>query len=233
MSEAVHATPPSAAARPAPPREPSTLRLIATLGLAGFFSGLAIVGVHALTLPRIEQNRRERLERAILTVLPGSRSFAVFVERDGRLAPLDAEQAKQAGEPPIYAGFDAAGKLVGFALPGSEPGYQDAIHGIFGVDPARRLVVGFQVLESRETPGLGDRILAEEWIAPNFRALAIDPGIEAVAAGKKTAAHQVETITGATISSRAVVRMLQKALERWRAGIEAYAAGAERARRGE
>jgi electron transport complex protein RnfG len=222
MSEPATATPPPTAAGPPLAPEPSSFSLIATLGLAGFCSGLAIVGVYMITLPMIERNRRERLESAILTVLPGSRSFKTFAERAGRLVPLSDAEAKQAGGDRIYAGYDEAGKLVGFALPGDEPGYQDTVYGILGFDPARKWIVGFQVLESRETPGLGDKIMSEAWLDRNFRALAVDPEIEAVAAGKKTEPNQVETITGATVSSKTVVRMLRETIARWRAQIEAY-----------
>jgi len=209
---------------PLPP-EPSTFSPIFTLGLAGFCSGIAIVGVYALTLPAIERNRREALEKAILTVLPVSRTFRTLAAREGNLAPLTDDEAKRARAGAcIYAAYDGDGKLVGFALPGAEPGYQDAIHGILGFAPDRKLVIGFQVLESRETPGLGDKIMKDEAFKKNFEALAVDPRIEAVRPGKKTRPNQVETITGATISSKTVARLLQKSLDRWRKPIAAYLA---------
>jgi electron transport complex protein RnfG len=209
---------------PPPPPEPSSFALIATLGLAGLFSGIALVGVYTLTLPAIERNRRARLEGAIFNVLKGAASFKTLAERDGRLVPLSEAEAKQASGPVIYAGYDNQGTLVGFAVPGAEPGYQDAIHGILGYDPVQKAVVGFQVLESRETPGLGDKIMKDEAFQRNFERLAVEPVIEAVATGKKTKANQVETITGATISSKTVARILQKSLERWRGMIDAFVA---------
>jgi len=210
---------------PPPPPEPSSFSLIATLGLAGLFSGIALVGVYTLTLPTIERNRRARLEGAIFTVLKGAETFKTLAEREGKLVPLSEAEAKQESGPVIYAGYDAHGGLVGFAVPGAEPGYQDAVEGILGYDPVKKAVVGFQVLESRETPGLGDKIMKDEAFQRNFERLEVEPPIQAVTAGKKTEANQVETITGATISSKTVVRILRKSIERWRRLMDAYVAG--------
>ena len=50
----------------------------------------------------------------------------------------------------------------------------------------------------------------------------MDPEIVAVKPGEKTAANQVETITGATISSKTVIKMLEKTIRRWLPMIEDY-----------
>jgi len=81
-------------------------------------------------------------------------------------------------------------------------------------------VTGMYVLESRETPGLGDKIFKDEAFVANFRALAVDPEIVLVKGGR-TADNEVDAITGATISSRAVVKILNTAHEAWRPRLEA------------
>lgn len=219
-------SPPTAApTMPPPPPEPSSFSLIATLGLAGLLSGIALVSVYAITLPAIEKNRRDALERAILTVLPQAKTFKTLADQGGKLVLLSDADARTSKAANVYVGYDEGGKVAGIAIPGAEPGYQDAIHGIFGFAPDEKLIVGFQVLESRETPGLGDKIIKDAvWLQANFTALAVDPEIEAVAPGSKTAPNQVETITGATISSSTVVRLLQKTLTHWRPLIEAWMA---------
>jgi electron transport complex protein RnfG len=224
MTETTSA-PPAAVKLPPPPPEPSSFALIATLGLAGLLSGIVLVSVYAITQPIIKQNQREALQRAILTVLPGAASFKTLADRDGKLVLLTDAEAAGVTDPCVYAGYDEAGKIAGFAIPGAEPGYQDLIHGIFGFEPGQKIIVGFQVLESRETPGLGDKIIKDDdWLKANFTALAVDPEIEAVAPGSKTGPNQVETITGATISSATVVRLMQKSITRWRPLIEAWCA---------
>ena len=224
MTETTSATT-AATTLPAPPPEPSSFALIATLGLAGLLSGVVLVSVYTITLPAIERNRREALERAILTVLPQAKTFKTLANRSGKLVRLTDAEAGENRTPCVYVGYDEAGKVAGFAIPGAEPGYQDLIHGIFGFEPGEKIIVGFQVLESRETPGLGDKIIKDAvWLQANFTALAVDPEIEAVAPGSKTAPNQVETITGATISSSTVVRLLRKTLTHWRPLIEAWMA---------
>ena len=112
--------------------------------------------------------------------------------------------------------------MTGFAIPGAEPGFQDIIGAIYGYSAPAKTIVGFQVLESKETPGLGDKIFKDMDFVANFNALAVEPEIEAVKKGEKTSENQVETITGATISSKAIVRLLNKSVEKWQQPIEEY-----------
>jgi electron transport complex protein RnfG len=79
-------------------------------------------------------------------------------------------------------------------------------------------------LESKETPGLGDKIIKDAAFLSNFEALAIQPKIIAVKNGEKTEPHQVEAITGATISSKAIVRLLHNGLDDWLPLMERYSA---------
>jgi electron transport complex protein RnfG len=71
------------------------------------------------------------------------------------------------------------------------------------------------VLESRETPGLGDKIYKDADFVASFDGLAVDPEIRAVKKGKKAASNEIDAITGATISSKAVVRIMNEANARW------------------
>lgn len=77
-------------------------------------------------------------------------------------------------------------------------------------------------IPAKETPGLGDKIIKDKNFVANFKALSVEPEIEAAKTGKKTKPNQVETITGATISSKAVIRALQKAMTRWQTAIDDY-----------
>lgn len=207
--------------------EPSSARLIGTLGIAGFFSGVLLVVVYLVTLPVIEANRAEALRVAIYQVLPGCKSFKTLELKDGRLVEKKAEAGGSGAReekpvPQIFSGFNESGELLGFAIPASEPGFQDVISGIFGYDAKEKVIIGFEVLESKETPGLGDKIMKDEKFKANFVALAVEPEIAAAKPGEKSQPNQVETITGATISSKAVIRSLQKGIDAWRPAIEGY-----------
>jgi len=191
-------------------------RLVAALALTGLVSGLLLVGVYLETQPRILRNQAESLYAAIHRVLPGAATIRVHVERDGRLVPFESgEGATLPAEPAAYAGLAADGSLVGWAVPASGPGFMDTITLIYGYDPARRAIVGLEVLDSRETPGLGDKIVSDPAFHRNFESLAIDPDIVPVKHGQKNDPNEVDCITGATIASEAVVGIWNESSRRW------------------
>ena len=197
---------------PANGYEPSPLRLVVTLAFAGLFSGLAIVGIYDATLPRITANKAAALQSAIFKVLPGVAAFRTLAYEEGTLKEPTGELDLSE---PIYAGFDASGELVGYAVPGEGPGFQDTIRLLFGYRPDRGLIVGLEVLESRETPGLGDKIYKDVDFVANFEALTPQPKIVAVKKGSKSAPNEIDAITGATISSVAVANIINAATDRW------------------
>lgn len=205
-------------ATPAPPVWPMYRAMVGV----GVLCGLLIVGVYLFTRPVIERNRAEALERAILDVLPGAVSHRSFRFAAGEgFAPLAEGEGGGAG---IHAGYDGAGRLAGLAVEASGMGYQDEIHVLYGYAPEREAVVGFRVLESRETPGLGDRIATDPDFLANFEHLDVALGaegdslahpIEAVKPGEKEHPWQVDGITGATISAVAVADILRRSAGTW------------------
>lgn len=204
-----------------PEKEPSSFRLISTLGIAGFLSGLVLVGVYVFTKPIIAENKAEALESAIFEVLPGTETFRAMLLEGESLRELENSEQAEA-EQVIYFGYNQQGQLTGVAIPGAEPGYQDLIHGIYGYRPDQKLIIGFKVLDSKETPGLGDKIFKDADFAANFNSLLVEPQIKVVKKGEKTSENQVEAITGATISSNAIGRLLQKSMEKWKLPVAQY-----------
>lgn len=190
---------------------PSTARLALTLALAGLLSGLALVSAYEVTLPRITANKAAAIKRAVLEVVPGSTQLRSLIWRDGAL--VASEEAGSDGF--IYAAYDGAGAFRGYAIPGEGAGFQDAIRLLYGFDPSAGNVVGMAILESRETPGLGDKIYKDASFVAEFDALAVEP--EIVATKEPSGApNEVDAITGATISSKAVVRIINGANAVWR-----------------
>jgi electron transport complex protein RnfG len=200
------------------------LRLIATLGVAGLCAGLAVVGIFLATRDRIERNRAEALEAAIFRVLDSAARRETLLLRDGRLVPRsEVANGRSEAEAVVYAAYDASGRRIGFAIPAQGSGFQDTISLLYGYDPERRRIVGMEVLESRETPGLGDKILKDPAFLASFRDLAVEPQVELVKQAP-TRDNQVDAISGATISSAAVVRIINEANARWLERLDAAAA---------
>lgn len=206
---------------PAAPAEPGPVRLVASLAIAGLLSGLVLVGVYLSTEPRIAKNRAEALRRAVYQVLPGTDRIDTYVLDDaGVPAPWGGDGDRLPDGEAVYAGLREDGSLVGLAIPAEGSGFMDTIRLIYGFDPAREVVVGMAVLDSRETPGLGDKIIYDPEFLANFEALAVRPRIVPVKDGRD-APNEVDCITGATISSEAVVSILNESTERWIPRIEA------------
>jgi electron transport complex protein RnfG len=201
-------------------KEPSSFRLIATLGVAGFLSGLILVGIYLYTKPLIAANKAEALQAAIFEVLPATKTFKTLVPEGDGLREV-AEGEKVEGEA-VYLSLDKDGNMTGFAISGGEAGYADIIGALFSYNPEDEIIIGFKVLDSKETPGLGDKIFKDADFQTNFTALKVEPEIEAVKKGEKKKENQVEAITGATIISKAIVRLLNNSMKKWKQPIENY-----------
>ena len=210
---------------PAPPRTWHMYRAMVGIGLA---CGLLIVTVYRLTLPIIERNKAEALERAIFQVLPQAQSSAVFRFVDDeyfeRVDGSGGRAGSDGGAQVVYAGYDDERQLVGLAVEAQGMGYQDVIRVLYGYSFADEAVIGVQVLESRETPGLGDKIETDPQFLENFRRLDVSltgdgaqiaRPIEAVKRGDKQHAWQIDGITGATISSVAIADILRDSTAWW------------------
>ncbi|HJP35622.1 MAG TPA: FMN-binding protein [Gammaproteobacteria bacterium] len=198
----------------APPVE--SFKLIRTLALVAMFSGFLIVLVVQATEPRIAENKQRALERAVFEVLPGATTSVTFSVLPEGLKRMAAD-GNRFGGPKAYAGYNEDGTLAGVALEAEGQGYQHIIRILYGYSPDQQILTGMTVLESKETPGLGDKIAKSPEFLANFAALdvRVDPGgqsllhaIETVKHGAKTDTWQIDGITGATISSVAIGKML-------------------------
>jgi electron transport complex protein RnfG len=202
-----------------------TLRLVTTMAAAGALAGLLIVVVFQATLPAILANRAARLDAAMATVVPGLARYETLYLIDGRLTGTLPPGADARKTEKIYAAFDGGGRRVGFAIPASEPGFQDAVDVLFGFDPTKPATLGLVILNTKETPGLGDKILSE-----SFRDQFSDAKtpLNGVKAGQSQQPEDVDMITGATISSRTVIRAINTAVGKWSPLIAAYEQGGAR-----
>lgn len=190
-------------------------KMLLTMTGIGVFCALMIVLSYQGTLPRIEQLKAEALEKAIFKVVPGMESKRTFrMESDGSFTEVSG---KEKDARLVYAGYDKEGKLVGVAVEAAGMGFADVIKVIYGYDPEKEAVVGFYVLESKETPGLGDKIEKDPNFLANFEALDVSltedksktkNTVVAVKQGQKKNNWEVDGITGATISSRAIGNLL-------------------------
>ncbi len=193
---------------------PSSFRLVATLAGMAVMSGFLVATTQQLTLEPIMQNRREALENAVFKVLPEATQRRNFRIDETGLQPLPDDALAQAN---VFAGYDSQGDLTGVAMEGSARGYQDVVKILYGYDPQTEKISGMTVLQSSETPGLGDRVETDPAFLANFEALEAelnDAGtglaheIVTVKQGEKEHPWQIDAISGATITSQAIGRAI-------------------------
>lgn len=220
-----HGAPPSGAPpAPDPPPHVPARTLLATLASAGALAGLLIVVVFGWASPVIERNKALALQAAIAEVLKQpARSDTLYVVGDRLVAePPPGTDLKKLER--VYLGYDEQRRPIGFAIAAGEPGFQDIVRVIFGYDPATKQLLGMKVIESKETPGLGDKIEKDSSFVQQFRsALAPLVGVKPDRHNREDH-RQVEMITGATISSRTVIRVINNALARLGPVLERYSA---------
>lgn len=201
-------------------RPPSTPAMMyrAIVGI-GLMCALLIVGVYQSTKARIADNEARALRNAVSAVLPSAESIrSIAVLPGGEIADVDASQQAL----PAFVGYDASGSLVGAAITAAGMGYQDTIKVIYAYSFDKSAIVGMRVLQSLETPGLGDKIEFDPNFVANFERLDVSMArdklanpIVAVPNGEKEHPWQIDSITGATVSSVAIGNLLNISTQEW------------------
>jgi electron transport complex protein RnfG len=193
----------------------STLRLVATLAVAGALAGLLIVLVNLHTKPIIDTYRAEQLRLAVYEVLPGAASYRTLYLVDGALAAELPASARASDFKQVYVGYDESGRRVGVAASRGESGFQDVVLVIYGFEADTGILLGMKVLESKETPGLGDKIFKDQDFVDQFFARPQTP-LKAIKSGSgKGLPGEIDAITGATISSKVVVSIINNGVAEW------------------
>jgi electron transport complex protein RnfG len=200
----------------------STLALVRTLGLVSAICGLIIVGAYQGTLPAAKANRQLAAERAVFKVVPSAKTITEYFLLDGRDIKPGGGGDAPAGAIKFYAAYDEAGKLAGIAAEGAAKGYADTVRVMFGYTPSCQCITGIGVVSMRETPGIGDKIITDTAFLANFKALDVKLGkdlsalaneVKVVKHGTKSDPWQIDAISGATITSRAVGKGINDAAQ--------------------
>jgi electron transport complex protein RnfG len=194
----------------------STFRLVATLAIAGALAGLLIVLVNLHTKPIIDKYKAEQLQLAVYEVLPGVERYDTYYLVNDDLSLTLPDGAKESEFKRLYIGHDANGETMGVAISRGESGFQDVIMVIFGFDPATGKLSGMKILDSKETPGLGDKIYKDRAFVDQFFAGPATPLAGVKSGAGKGEPNEIDMITGATISSKAVIGIINHALEEWK-----------------
>ena len=162
------------------------LTLVASLTLISGVCAAVLAYVDAVTREPIKSIKVKQEQAAVKAVLPPG-----------------AAKVEQRGDG--FVGIDASGKVVGYAAKGADAGgYGGDIVLMVGFEADGKTVVRYKTLKATETPGLGMNLNAPAF-AGQFA------GKDGSSLKVKKDGGEVEAITSATITSRAVCRAIAAA----------------------
>jgi Na+-transporting NADH:ubiquinone oxidoreductase subunit C len=155
------------------------------------------------------------------------RMVGLVLDREGRVQegrqPQDVDLDKEPGVLLLYQCRDESGNVIAYTFPIQGQGLWSTVYGYFALEGNLDAVRGITFYKHGETPGLGGEI-ETDWFQEQFvgkRVRGPDGDIAPVRVAKGHAAdrhadeieHWVDGISGATITSTAVSKMIEDAPE--------------------
>jgi len=176
------------------------INMVVSLFVITIISGFSLGYVNELTVGPIAKGKIERKVVALKKVLPAFDNNPVE-----QVIMLKSEFAKDSVE--VYPAFKN-GEFVGAAVIGAtEKGFSGLIKIMVGFTPDG-IIQNIQVLEQKETPGLGTKMKDEKFLA-QFREK--NPSVFNLKVTKD--GGEVDALTGATITTRAFGEAVQMAYD--------------------
>ncbi|BBB89763.1 MAG TPA: RnfABCDGE type electron transport complex subunit G [Methylomusa anaerophila] len=161
-----------------------------------FLSGVILAAAYTITEPAAAAQRVKAKDDAMKALVKNADSFKAVEGKEG-----------------WYEGIKD-GKVIAYVVPANSKGYGGTIEMLAAVTPDGK-AVDFKVLKHNETPGLGDKMV-EDKFRKQF-ANKVPNDLEVV---KVPTEKNVQALTGATITSRAVTKGVREAVE----AVAAYSA---------
>jgi len=168
---------------------------------SAFCFGLLIAIASAAWSPRIEQNKVEKLNRLMSGLLPDAGTFKLQTELE-----IKSPRGKKV-KTRVYKALSDANTPLGWAFAAAGPGFSDQIELVVAVDKKFEHFAGFAVLASNETPGFGDKI-KNDYYRNQFRQAPVEELGLIKTGNAKTIDSQIVAITGATVSSESVLKII-------------------------
>ena len=198
-------------AAPAPAAEPISLKLYHAamkLCIITLIAGLALGAVYQLTKGPIEQAAIAAQAEAFRAVSPSADSFA---KAEDMLAAAKEAEGKYGNTvvDDVYTALDASGSVVGYIVNvTNKDGFGGEIAACVGLD-TEGAVTGLEFLSIEETAGLGMNAKEE-----SFRSQYVGPAVDEFSVTKegKSADNEIQALSGATITSKAVTCAVNTAI---------------------
>jgi len=170
--------------------------------VATFFYALLVVVVNSGLSSQIEANRINKLNNLMKGLITQAEVFEKVIEE---LEVTDSHG--RAVETAVFKALDSEGKLQGFAFIASGTGFADKIELVVALDGRCEHFLGYAVLSSNETPGFGDRI-KNDYYRSQFSGAPVGILKLVKTGGAGSVDEEIVAISGATVSSRSVVEII-------------------------
>ena len=165
----------------------------------------SLVLVNSYTKPIIDKNEEIKLKSSVLDAL--EISYAVDAVEQIFSSKVKRQQASDST---YYVSVDGD-----IALPFEGSGLWGPITGILAMKPGLSEISGITIMHQEETPGLGSRIADAPYLA-QFVGKEFTPELEMMPPGKGQGTNQIDSISGATMSSKAFLAILNAERGRYR-----------------
>lgn len=173
------------------------VKMVLFVLILGTILSSALISVNMFTTPMIERNQAVKLQKTVLSAFGYE-----YTEED--MDEVFSKNVKVLGEGETLH-YEAANGLIAFPYEGK--GFQGTIEGIIAMKSDIKTISGLAILSQEETPGLGSRIGDEPFLS-QFPGKTFSPQLKFAAAGTGKADNEIDGISGATLSSKAIIRIL-------------------------
>ena len=175
--------------------------------------GVSLAGVQMTLGPKIDQNKINETREKVPALVLGNDLAAKMAAENQSLEITPRQVAVQKrGQTKYYQVLETRyqGDLRGWVVKAKGQGYADAIELLLGLSPDLTKITGLFILDQKETPGLGNKIITAEW-RNHFIGKPTEPPLRVVKSGAEQI-NDIDAITGATISSKSVTGMINRAV---------------------
>jgi Na+-transporting NADH:ubiquinone oxidoreductase subunit C len=186
--------------------------------VALFFAGLT-AGVNQALVHRITLNEENRNTKFLLDVMEIEIPEDATPDRVTEVAGKRIQKAETDGQA-VYRAVDENGRPTGYAFKIGGKGFWGAINGLISLESDLTTIKDIVFTSHNETPGLGARI-EEPWFREQFKGLKLTDKSDdnkyihiALSGGGGDQKNRVDAITGATMTSTALEKILNEDLKR-------------------
>lgn len=181
--------------------------------LITFILTLALAFINHATYDKILSAQEIELKRKLLY------SFNIEFKEENIDQVFDSSiELKEIKKDILYVYKDTSGEVLSYGKLETGPGLWGSVTIFIALDKSTENLVGLNIISHSETPGLGGRI-EENWFKDQFRGIVLNssnPFIEYKPSDK----GNVDGISGATLTSESVKKIINKSIEDIRSLLE-------------